>query len=271
MENKEGTTYQEAPRRTSALTIGLIVVVVLLLGVVVAGVGLFALRNTASSVVDVAQSAGEGLETVAEAAEEVAQAADLSSDQIADPDRFVRVQKDYVLRPGDFQYPYYVEAGDEVRLANSTLVLEVGQLEGKGYINDTGRVDGWRLQMRRQSSADFTPAIIISSVEVFESVAGAQLALTPAYFQPYEEDKYDLISSENCSLGDQCTLLFFDRFDAASSLTTHRYDVVYSYHNILIWVSGRGLDVEINQDDVLEPAQVLLDRLQNNIDLIAVN
>ena len=188
------------------------------------------------------------------------------------PTAFVRVQSEYVLRPADFDFPYYVEAGEEVRLANSTLVQEIGQVEGKGYINDTGRVDGWRLEMRRQNSADFTPAIYISSVEVFETIGGAQLALTPGYFHGYAApDNYDLISTENCSLGDECVMLVLDRFDAAASLTTLRYDVVFTYHNILVWVSGRSLDVEINENDVLEPAQMLLDRLQNEINLIAAN
>ncbi|KAA3642159.1 MAG: hypothetical protein DWQ07_24240 [Chloroflexi bacterium] len=272
MENKQGTTYQEAPRRSSALNIGVIILVVLLLLVVIGGVGLFALRSTAGGVANLAEGASQQLETVGEVAGDVANAADIGGEQIADPDRFMRVQGEYVLHPGDFDFPYYVEAGKEVRLANSTLVLEVGQVEGKGYINDTGRVDGWRLEMRRQNSADFTPAIIVSSVEVFETIGGAQLALTPDYFHAYEApDGYDLISSESCSIGDECTLIVLDRFDAAASLTTLRYDVAFTYHNILVWVSGRGLDVEINENDVLEPAQMLLERLQNGVDLVAAN
>ena len=88
MENKQGTTYQEAPRRSSTMSIGVIVLVVLLLVVVVGGIALFALRTGAGSVANVAEGASQGLENVAEAAGDVAQAADLSGEQIADPNRF---------------------------------------------------------------------------------------------------------------------------------------------------------------------------------------
>ena len=187
-----------------------------------------------------------------------------SANKVVDPNMFVRVQDEYVLRPDYLPYAYHVPAGEELRYGNSYYIGEFGEYQGKTFIVETGRVDGWKLRIKRDSSSDITPAVYESYVEVYETSEGASLALSPEWFWAYNDAERapDAFVNNGCNIGQECLLFTYEDFDPATGLTTERYDVAFRYHNIVTWVSGRSLDIEISEADVISAAQTLYDKLQ---------
>lgn len=186
----------------------------------------------------------------------------LGGGTVLSTEKLSRAVNEYVLRPGDFSVNYYVKPNGEKILGNRAVILEMGQLDGKAYIVETGRVDGWYINLRRSNNTDIGPATYTNSIEIFETIDGARLALSPQYFKAYTDDNYDFeILDKNCNVGDRCITYTSEKFDPVTRLTTVRYDIGFVYRNVLVWISVTGLDVEVREADVLEAAQIILDKL----------
>lgn len=178
-------------------------------------------------------------------------------------EKLSRAVNEFVLRPDDLSVDYYVKSNGERIWGNRAVILEMGELNGKSYIVETGRVDGWYINLRRSDRTDIGPATYTNTVEIFETNDGARLALSPEYFKAYTSDTYDFeILDKNCNVGDSCILYTSERFDPVTRLTTMRYDIGFVYRNVLVWISVTGLDVELREADVLEAAQIILDKLE---------
>lgn len=169
---------------------------------------------------------------------------------------------EFVLRPDDLPDDYRIPSGGESRWSNKGLINELGEVEAKEYIVATGRVDGWRLELERANKEDIAPSRFESTAELFESNEGARLALTPEWFKAYQEDYPESTWIEDgCDIGDECIFYFHEKYDAATELTTLTYEVAFVHQNVLIWILGRGLEIDMSQDYVLDAAQSLYDRI----------
>jgi hypothetical protein len=182
------------------------------------------------------------------------------TNQILEPNSYLRVQQDVVLQPDELEYGYHIDDNGSIRYSQNQIILERGQVEGKQYILDTGYVDGWKLRLARNRSQDITPSIFESSTQVYETVGGATLAFDPKNFYK-EVSSWDLDSTESCDLGNDCRLESYARFDPVTNLTEVRYDVTFRYHNVVNFVSGRGLEIETNAEIVLDAAQTVANKL----------
>ncbi len=181
---------------------------------------------------------------------------------IFDPNTFSQVLGNYVLRPEDLPHKYRIPTGGEARLSNLGVVQTMGEVEGKRYILATGRVDGWSLELERKNKEDIAPITFQSTIEVFESHEGALTALSPDWFKAYRnEAKTPSWVEAGCDLGDKCLFYFYKTQDPATNLTKLEYDVAFVYKNVLVWVMGRGLDIDVNPDYVLNAARALYDKL----------
>ena len=180
-----------------------------------------------------------------------------------DAEEFAKVQNDYVLRPDDFDVNYFIESGGEKRRGNRLVILEMKEAPGKNYVLNTGRVDGWYINLRKSDRTDIAPSTYTNTLDIFETNAGAQLALSSEYFKAYHDDEreYEFLD-ENCNYGDECILYTSERFDAATGLTVIRYDIAFAYGNVLVWISVTGLDVDISEEDIHEAAQIVVDKLE---------
>ena len=180
-----------------------------------------------------------------------------------DAEEFAKVQNDYVLRPDDLAVDYFIDSGGEKRRGNRLVILEMKEVEGKNYIVDTGRVDGWYINLRKIDRTDIAPSTYTNTIDIFETKDGARLALSPEYFQAYNDDEreFDFVD-DNCSYGDECILYTSERFDAATGLTIVRYDIAFTFGNVLVWISATGLDVDISEEDIQEAAQLIVDKLE---------
>jgi len=181
---------------------------------------------------------------------------------IFDPATFSQALGNYILRPEDLPHKYRIPAGGEARVSNLGVIQQIGEVEGKRYILATGRVDGWSIELERKNKEDIAPITFQSTIEVFESHEGALTALSPEWFKAYKNEKKKPEWVEGgCDLGDQCLFYYYKTLDPATNLTKLEYDVAFVYKNVLVWVMGRGLDIDVNPDYVLNAARILFDKL----------
>ncbi|HEY62808.1 MAG TPA: hypothetical protein G4N95_09190 [Anaerolineae bacterium] len=168
---------------------------------------------------------------------------------------------DLVLRPDDLPDEYRIPPSGESRYANLAVINERGELQGKKYIVATGRVDGWRINLVRSNKEDIAPSYFESTIEVFETSEGAALAISPDWYKAYLTEGEPPTLEDGCNIGNACLLYHSSKHDPATNLTTVRYEVAFTYRNLLVWVMGRGLDVDVTPDYVLNAAQTVYDKI----------
>ena len=180
-----------------------------------------------------------------------------------EPEAFAQSLGDYVLRPPDLPNAYRVPENGERRISNLGVIQNIGEVKGKHYIVSTGRVDGWYLQLERRRKEEIIPAVMESGIELFESSDGAKLALSPEWFQAYQdEDNPPTWIEDGCDIGDQCLFFYYQSIDPATELTKLEYNVAFVYKNVLVMVLGRGLDIDVKPDYVLDAAEAVYRRLE---------
>jgi hypothetical protein len=170
---------------------------------------------------------------------------------------------DYVLRPGDLPHAYNLPEGGELHMSNQRLINEMGQLEAKTYIRDTGRIDGWWLRLKRTNNDDFAPNAFESAIQLFETAEGAQLAMSPDHYQLHRDEsrEYQLLDG-GCQLGDQCEFYYSEREDPATEVVVAQYNVAFTYKNAFVWVMARGLEIDLEADYVMDAARVVVRKLE---------
>lgn len=170
---------------------------------------------------------------------------------------------DYLLRPEDMPHQYKIPEGGEQRTATIRLIQEMGEIEAKTYVKETGRIDGWWLQLQRSSKADFAPGTFESSIELFQTVDNAHMAMSPDYYALYQDEsrQYNKVDG-GCDLGDQCEFFYSEKEDPATELITAQYNVAFTYRNAFVWVMARGLQVDMDADYVLDAARVVFEKLE---------
>ena len=166
-----------------------------------------------------------------------------------------------VIRNEDLPDEYRLPPGGESTLATSALINIMGEIEAKQYIVATGRVNGWKISLERVKKDAFAPYTIENTIELFETTEGAQAALSETWYPIYNDGREFKWVDGGCNLGDQCIFYYTEKFDAASQLTTLTYEIAFTYRNTLVWILGRGLDVDITPEYMLDVAQSVVRNL----------
>ncbi|MBN2500694.1 MAG: hypothetical protein JXB38_07960 [Anaerolineales bacterium] len=266
MSESQAQTAQKSP-------LTFVLIAFLVLACIAAAVfgGLYVLGNSARGLSFAAGGISEAAEGVSDTAGDVADVVAPSNTGIVDTIRIKSQLDELILRPTDMDYAYHIDSGKEMRYGNTNAMYERGEIEGKKFIAATGRVEGWSLEMRRTHKIDPAPATYASTIEVFESVDGAQLALSPEWFKAYQDlDNLPIMLDESCDFGEECVMYLYENYKAAEGLTTLTYEIAFTYRNVLVWTSVRGLDYEVEEQDVVDAAQVIYDRLLE-LELVSAN
>jgi hypothetical protein len=140
----------------------------------------------------------------------------------------------------------------------------MGEVEAKTYVNDTGRLDGWWLELQRTNKEDFAPVSIESSIELFESDKGARTASSPDYFQLHDDEtrEYSPVAG-GCNFGDHCEFFYSEKEDPITELIVAQYNVAFTYKNAFVWIMARGLEFDMDADYVLGAASTVLAKLES--------
>lgn len=171
---------------------------------------------------------------------------------------------DFVLRPDDMSHSYYVPDGGEQRKATIRLIQDMGEVEAKTYVRDTRRVDGWWIKLQRANKIDFAPGAFESSLELFDNADGAQMAMSPAYYELFQDGdrSYSQVDG-GCDLGDFCEFYYSEKEDPTTELITAQYNIAFTYKNAFVWVMARGLEIDMDSDYVLDAAGLVFNKLEN--------
>lgn len=182
-----------------------------------------------------------------------------------DVESFAAVQSEYVLHPEDLSVEYFFVPGGESPFHNKEVTEVLGQLHGKEYLKATGRFDGWDVGLGKRNQSDLGPATYRSNLQVFDSVKGAKQAMQLDWFWAADFDRQpDSVNDDNCGIGDDCILRTIQTVYVESNLTKMRYEVLFRYKNVVVWVSARGLSVETDADDALYAAEAVYARLKDS-------
>lgn len=199
---------------------------------------------------------------IEEPTEEEVEQADETSVESFDINAAKGKLKEFILRPEDLPDEYRVPSGGENRFNNLGLINEIGEIPAKEYIVATGRVDGWSIKLERVNKEDIVPGRFESEVELFETNEGARTALSPEWFKAYQDDYVESTWIEDgCDLGADCIFYSHEKYDDATGLTTLTYEVAFVHRNVLVWILGRGLEIDMNQEYVLNAAQSVYDKI----------
>lgn len=167
----------------------------------------------------------------------------------------------FVLRDEDLPHDYRLPPGGEYLISTKTLINEMKELPAKRYVLETGRISGWGIKLERVNKEDFAPTGMESRIELFESSQGAALAISPEWHPAYQGDVEISWVDGGCAIGDECLFYYIETYDAASQITKLRYEVAFAYRNVLVWVMGHGLDVDVTPEYILNAAQTIYEKL----------
>lgn len=188
--------------------------------------------------------------------------------EVADPEvedlntgEMEKILSQFVIRDEDLPHEYRLLPDSEYILPTKILINEMGEIQAKKYVLATERVNGWGIQLQREHKEDFAPYVMESRIELFETTKGATLAISPEWYSVYQGENEVTWVDGGCDIGDECLFYYTETVDPATDLVKLRYEVAFIYRNVLIWVMGRGLDVDVDPDYVLNAAQVLYEKL----------
>jgi hypothetical protein len=139
-------------------------------------------------------------------------------------------------------------------LHNQQILIEWGAEEGGKYINATGRVDGWWIAFKRNSSKAAVPSEVYDNVVLYQTVPGAQLSLAK-----YSARGFD--SSQEVEDPPQVG-------DGSRAFVTRKgnliwYDFYFSYRNIQHVIELYGLESQATAAFAVKVANVLLEKAKS--------
>lgn len=248
----------------SLLIVVVVALVVFLMGLLL----VFNVGRAATGLSFFSDKVSEGASSVSGVAGDVAQAVDITAQGSYDAEQFARVQRQYVLRPEDMEVKYYIPRNGETPYQNQEAIGTMRKVNGTNFVLATHRVDGWEIRMNRSSDRDIAPEQFRSTVQVFEDNDGAALALSPEWLPVMTSPIKDLgeLIDQHCNVGAECILYQQDEFNQVSGISTMSYTTIFRYKNIVVTVWAQGLEMEIDQNDVLDAARTVLARLEDYSD-----
>lgn len=143
---------------------------------------------------------------------------------------------------------------------NAEVISAWGVEEGTKYVEDTGRVDGWWVIYLRSNNEVNAPEQIQDYITMYETIDGAQLALTTFYKNHglklgYSELNYPM------KIGDISYALVYKGMQSNGKYGVE-IEIFFSYRNYTHMVGGLGSEDEVTIGYVDEIAKILLRKLQ---------
>jgi len=179
-----------------------------------------------------------------------------------DTNQFIRNMRAIALLNEDFSIDY--DHISDKHFTNDEVVGRMTLGEGKPYVIETGRVDGWETYLEKTNVRDIGPSVVRSRVEIFETVDGAKKAFGREFLWVYTDPNKtpDEILDKNCKYGDECLLLYYEEVTPGTTAMKVQWDIVFRYKNVVVWVLVRGSDIETYEQDAHDAAQIVLDGLE---------
>ncbi len=153
--------------------------------------------------------------------------------------------------PGIYGPPGSGEIGNE---ANGQIIQEMGTESGNQYINATGRLDGWWVDYHQRGNNGLYPKEVYDNVIMFQTAAGAQLALTK-----YSDD----INQGYTEIQDARKFGDVSRTYIKKDAQDVWYDIDFTYRNYAHIIECAGPASQVQPQFVEGIADALLNKLKS--------
>ncbi len=171
--------------------------------------------------------------------------------------------KDFLLQKSDLPLDAKYYLPNETWISphhNEEIIGGWGVEEGRAYIAETGRIDGWWVAYKRGADTVIAPEEIYDNVILYKTIAGAQLVITKYGDRRVTEGGYTELINPTI-IGD-LTRVFTKKEMQSSGEYRVEYLIEVSYRNYVHVVSGWGWEHEVKPEYVENIAGILLARLQ---------
>jgi hypothetical protein len=157
--------------------------------------------------------------------------------------------------------PYFSDS--PINISNASASQSFGG-NGDEYLAETGRMDGWEVNIHYEGDANLAiaPLSIYSNVTLFKSTEGAQLAMTK-YSDRYGSE-YGFTEAINPpEIGDG-NRTFYMRYQEKTNSSEYslKYIFEFSYRNVLWTLQESGMERNVDPVFIWDIAQRLLTRFQ---------
>lgn len=173
--------------------------------------------------------------------------------------------KEFLLGSDDLpkEAKYYLPNSNWISPHHNTEIISGwGTEEGKAYLDETGRIDGWVASYKRGTSTVIAPEEIYNNIIQYKTAEGAQIVVT----------KYDLIKTNRAEgfhyvdreledFGDVYVLME-RKIMQSNGKNRMWYQVSFAYRNYVSTVRGYGWESDIDYDYVEDIARTSLEKLK---------
>jgi hypothetical protein len=174
--------------------------------------------------------------------------------------------RDLVLQEEDLpeEHGYFF---NESTLISNRLITINYRAEGPQYLERTLRIEGWQVNFAGPRSAnEEIPRDLSSSIEVFQSADGAQIALREFNVSTLGplSGRYEIVDAQ-LGLGDEDLLL--RRSFVERNQFHHTYVVGFAYRNVIVYITGTVFDFDeslLTYSFLWERAVTVLERLKTS-------
>jgi curved DNA-binding protein CbpA len=176
---------------------------------------------------------------------------------LVDPQELLLVKADlppeamYILPGPEWISPHH----------NAEVISAWGVEEGTKYVEDTGRVDGWRVIYLRTNNEVNTPEQIQDYITMYETIDGAQLAINTFYKNHGLKLGYSELDNP-IRIGDISYALVYKGMQSNGKYGVE-IEILFSYRNYTHMVGGLGSEDEVTIGYVENIAKILLSKLQS--------
>jgi hypothetical protein len=165
-------------------------------------------------------------------------------------------------------YYYIPDESWKSKVTNEEVIKSRGEIEGRKYVMDTGRVDGWYVERMRNSINSKTlqglilPTNIWCSVTLFKTSEGANLAMKKFNNVETEKEEGWQYIPEDLTLGDD-NIIFRKYQNDSLGNKNMQYEIDFTYKNLLGRIGAFGTYEQAIQPLMIEQiARLMLDRFQ---------
>jgi hypothetical protein len=168
--------------------------------------------------------------------------------------------QDLLLNPEDLPGAYTLMEDLSGNRPNENLMMNSDDPEARDqYLERTKRIAGWENRFMLMEPTQTLPGFILNQVIVYESIDGAQTALTWPMVQTRETVETERVIGDSMIL----TMMLFNAPDNSVWID---YRVEFVYKNLLGAVSTYAPEAFADLDYTLDLAELLLQRFQDALD-----
>ncbi len=156
---------------------------------------------------------------------------------------------------------YFLPASDWISPhRNSEIISGMGVEEGKQYLADTQRVDGWVVDFYIGTQTVIAPEIVSDNVILYQTRDGARI-LFEEYNNCTDEELGFTVVESDFQIGDASISCILREMQPSGEYRV-QYLIIFTYYNIAHNIWGWGWENDVQPEYIEAIAETLFDKIQ---------